>query len=70
MKRLCMLHGKEVCKECNGCEDCGIRACIHTKRGLITKSIFEGIKIGSNNRPTDQMVEDGIELIEKIICKG
>ena len=64
---ICLVHGKEVCKECHGCEDCGLSACVHTKRGLITKAVFEGIKTGSNNKPTNQMVEDGIGIVEKLL---
>ena len=69
-KGICMLHGKDICKICHACEDCGISACVHTERGRITKAVFNGIKICSNNRPTNKMVEDGKATIEELLQKG
>lgn len=66
-KGICMLHGKEVCKICHGCEDCGINACVHTERGKITKAVFEGIKIGCNNHFSDAMVTQGKAIVETLL---
>jgi len=62
-KGICMIHGKEVCKICHACDDCGINACIHTKHGLIIRSVFEGIKIGCNNNFSDSMIIEAKKII-------
>ena len=60
-----MAHGKEVCKECHGCEDCGITACIHTQRGRITREVFLEAQKASDNKLTNDMVNKCKLEIEK-----
>ena len=64
-KAICMLHGKEVCKICHGCEDCGINACVHTDRGKITREVFAEVEESCDGNFSNELINKCQLEIEK-----